>query len=249
MKTDHLILKIVNRWIGVSGGYLGLPENRRFTYYTHKTFYPEYCSLDKDPYLLSGTTKDKFIKIFELSTPREKAKIIRGVIEKFPICEEVKERTNSLKNELLEEAKKLEKEDYISTPDIKEGHILELIKDADALKQNRNASSALDRLHTAFHGYLRELCDDEDISHKEGDGLVYLMKQLQCKHPKLKVKIKSQETQNIINNLVSICDSLNPMRNQASRAHPNKIVADEPEAVLVINSIVTIVTYLSAKLK
>lgn len=38
------VMVMVNRWIGVSGGYLG-----DFTYRTHAEFYPEYCGLAYDP--------------------------------------------------------------------------------------------------------------------------------------------------------------------------------------------------------
>jgi hypothetical protein len=44
MKTENLIIKIVNRYIGVEGGYLG-----DFTYRNHREFYPEYCDLVKNP--------------------------------------------------------------------------------------------------------------------------------------------------------------------------------------------------------
>ena len=45
------IMKIVNRYIGVTGGYLG-----DFSYRTHADFYPEYCDLEIDPHRYEGTT-------------------------------------------------------------------------------------------------------------------------------------------------------------------------------------------------
>jgi hypothetical protein len=42
--TDHEITRLVNRCIGVSGGYLGLPE--RFSYRIRSDFYSEYCDLE-----------------------------------------------------------------------------------------------------------------------------------------------------------------------------------------------------------
>ena len=42
--TRQEVLKVVNRYIGVDGGYLG-----DFSYRTHADFYPEYCDLDTDP--------------------------------------------------------------------------------------------------------------------------------------------------------------------------------------------------------
>src|SRR5690349_6928963 len=73
------IKKLVNRYIGVSGGYLG-----DFGYRTHADFYVEYCDLDIDPYQYEGTTRERFEKILETSPPHVQAKIIRGIIQKYP---------------------------------------------------------------------------------------------------------------------------------------------------------------------
>jgi hypothetical protein len=77
--TRMEIKKLVNRYIGVSGGYLG-----DFSYRTHADFYVEYCDLDIDPYQYEGTTRERFEKILETSPPHVQSKIIRGIIEKYP---------------------------------------------------------------------------------------------------------------------------------------------------------------------
>jgi hypothetical protein len=41
---------------------------------------------------------------------------------------------------------------------------------------------------------------------------------------------------------------LNPVRNRASVAHPNDELLEEPEAMLVINAVRTILQYVNAKL-
>ena len=53
--TPQEVMKIVNRYIGVAGGYLG-----DFSYRTHAEFYPEYCDLDIDPNNYAGTTRERF---------------------------------------------------------------------------------------------------------------------------------------------------------------------------------------------
>ena len=68
--TDGEITRIVNRYIGVSGGYLG-----DFSYRTHADFYPEYCNLDIDPNDYAGTTRERFIAILSsrsLADPRRR---------------------------------------------------------------------------------------------------------------------------------------------------------------------------------
>ncbi|PLX25737.1 hypothetical protein C0580_01510 [Candidatus Parcubacteria bacterium] len=245
MKTKNLIIKIVNRYIGVESGYLG-----DFTYRTHSEFYPEYCDLVKDPYSIEGTTRERFITIFQNSTPKEQAKIIRGIIERFPIGEGPKTRTNELQTSLLKEAEILDNGDYLSEPDLLSAdHVLEILEDAKSLIEHRKAASAVDRVHTAFHGYLREVCKNEGINFLEKDGLVVLVKKIFSEHTKLKIAVKSTEVQNIVRNLASISDSLNPVRNQGSRAHPNEHVLEEPEAVLIINTVRTLLSYIESKIR
>jgi hypothetical protein len=76
------ILRIVYQYIGVDGGYLG-----DFTYQSHVEFYPLYCNLDLDPfeYLPEGTTRERFIVVLEKSPPDVQAKIVRGLLAKYPV--------------------------------------------------------------------------------------------------------------------------------------------------------------------
>jgi predicted nucleotide-binding protein len=76
--TRPEIYRVVNDWIGVSGGYLG-----DLGYASHSEFYPYYCDLDIDPSQLSGTTRQRFIKILEEAEPAVQAKILRGVLAKY----------------------------------------------------------------------------------------------------------------------------------------------------------------------
>ncbi len=76
--TDREITRIVNRYIGVSGGYLG-----DFCYGSHADFYPEYCDMDINPYAYEGTTRERFIAILSSREPRDQARILRGVLDAF----------------------------------------------------------------------------------------------------------------------------------------------------------------------
>ena len=128
-------------------------------------------------------------------------------------------------------------------------NIREALADADELLRSRPASSAIDRLHTAFHGYLQEQCLSHNILYSSSDSITTLFKRLREGHPRLKVEIsKHEEIKRICNALAAIIDSLNPIRNQLSRAHPNEEVVDEDEALLVVNIIRTLFHYLDSKL-
>jgi hypothetical protein len=77
--TGLEINKLVNRYIGVSGGYLG-----DFSYRTHHDFYVE-LDLDIDPYNYDGTTRERFIKILSKSTSAVQARILDGILNRFPV--------------------------------------------------------------------------------------------------------------------------------------------------------------------
>ena len=71
---------MVYRYIGVEGGYLGT-----FSYASHESFYPVYCDLDIRPAEHGDTTKRRFESILAKSSAADQAKIIRGVLEFFPL--------------------------------------------------------------------------------------------------------------------------------------------------------------------
>jgi hypothetical protein len=83
--TEGEIAQLVNRYIGVVDGYLGVPEC--FSYRTHAEFYSEYCDLSVTMQE-GGTTRLKFIATIAALPPRDQAKVLRGVKDRFPPGEE-----------------------------------------------------------------------------------------------------------------------------------------------------------------
>ena len=120
------------------------------------------------------------------------------------------------------------------------------LADAEQLIQTRGAASAVDRAHTAFHGYLWQLCADARISAPDEASVTQLYKKLRQEHPKL-IAIE-EELARIIGPLATIVDTANTLRNRNSLAHPNEALLSEPEAMLVINAIRAMLHYLDAKL-
>ncbi|HUR54843.1 MAG TPA: abortive infection family protein [Gemmataceae bacterium] len=59
---------------------------------------------------------------------------------------------------------------------------------------------------------------------------------------------RAEEITKICRAMGVVMDSLNPIRNHASVAHPNKELLEEPEAMLVINTTRTIIHYPETKL-
>ncbi len=104
---SSLIARIVEQYIGVDAGYLvGFSRN------ILRNFYQDYCDIDDiDTSVFEGTTRQRFIDIFRAALPDQQAKILRGIIAKFPFesfeGSEQKKR-QSIYNEIVEWKNKLE---------------------------------------------------------------------------------------------------------------------------------------------
>lgn len=237
------IKKLVNRYIGVSGGYLG-----DFSYRSHADFYPEYCNLDIDPHRYEGTTRQRFEKILETSPPHVQAKIIRGILEKYPPRDADTLRLASEFRDLAGEMDAVTSIPIAATVFTTEV-VERAIRDIEILLTSRGAVSGVDRVHTALHGYLRKLCEDMTITYEAGATMTAIFKRLRADHPAFKVDgPRAQDITQVMRAMSAIMDALNPLRNNASVAHPNDDLLDEPEAMLTINSARTILNYLDAKL-
>jgi hypothetical protein len=241
------IMRVANKYIGVSGGYLG-----DFSYRTHADFYSEYCDLGINPNNFSGTTRERFISILEAASTLEQAKIVRGVTERFPVGQfkSPATRTEALREELLAIARRLESGVVESpSPRIMSDVVQRAITDADTLIRTQGATSGVDRVHTAMHGYLLAVCEQAGIPYSSKSTVTDLFSLLRAQHPKMhRSGPREQNVTQVLRALASILDAMNPVRNMASVAHPNPQLLGEPEAMLVINACRTVLQYLDAKL-
>lgn len=245
--TRMEIMKLVNRYIGVAGGYLA-----DFSYRTHADFYPEFCNLDINQYDMLGTTRERFIEIISKASPADQAKIVRGILAKYPADpSKLESRTKDIHDEFLALAARLEAASPIGSPQpvITSEVVQRAIADAESLISTRGATSSVDRLHTALHGYLKAVCDSASIAHSPDTSMNALFKLIREQHPAFtSLGPRAQDITMVLRSLGGIIDAMNPVRNNASMAHPNKELLDPPEAMLVINAARTVLHYLDAKL-
>jgi len=140
----------------------------------------------------------------------------------------------------------------VALPDLKvtSDTVERALADAERLiNSNGGAISAVDRVHTALHGYLREVCRDGGIAFADDAGTTALFGLLRQHHPALSGTIPSGEPiHRLLRPLAGVIDTLDPVRNTRSMAHPNATLLGEPEAMLVINAIRTLFHYLDSKL-
>jgi hypothetical protein len=245
--SNQEIMIIVNRYIGVSGGYLA-----DFSYRTHAEFYPLYCNLDIDPNQRPGTTRERFIEVLQTSTPETQAKVISGVLQRFPLDDTSKPstRTQELYNQLEVLATRLEDLSPISSPNLQitSTVVEKALSDIDVLVQSGSAISGIDRIHTVLHGYLCAVCDKENIPYNRDDSMTRIFRNLRQSHPAfINLGTRTQDIDRILLSFASIMDALNPIRNNASIAHPNQFLLEKDEAILVLNVARTLLHYLNSK--
>lgn len=123
--------------------------------------------------------------------------------------------------------------------------INQAISDAKTLLSTQGATSALDRIHTVLHGYLKQVCNEANIAYPEEATLNQLMNALKTNHPALATK--DENADQILKSMANVLDKLNPLRNNSSLAHPNQTLLQPEEAMFVINSTNTLLGYLNSK--
>jgi Abortive infection C-terminus len=242
--TDRDIYTVVNRYIGVSGGYLG-----DFSYRTHYEFYREYCDLDIDPDVYVGTTRERFVKILEQSDPRTQAKILGGILEKYSVGSSPL-RSQVAYDQIRQMIARCITGSGVHTPQLRVTSevVRRAIADAETLLQSSGPTSAVDRVHTALHGYLKLLCDEAGITYGIDPTILDLFKLLKQQHPRLQsLGAHRDHVVQVLRSLGSVMDALNPARNRGSVAHPNDDLLDSDEAMLFINAARTVLQYLDAK--
>ncbi|HEX8411818.1 MAG TPA: abortive infection family protein [Thermoanaerobaculia bacterium] len=246
--TKAEIARVINDYIGVDGGYL-----QDFSYTKLDEFYPYYCDLDVEPQKLypDTTTRRRFQAILETADAPIQARILRGLLAYLPPSEQSARRTAKRAAEIQALADRIERGPSVKavTPANTSDVVLRAISDAEALLAKNGATSAVDRIHTALHGHLRALCEQEEISFTSDPTMLQLLKLLRQQHPALQnLGTRVQEISTVLNSAGAILDALNPVRNKASVAHPNPDLLEHDEAVLVIDIARSLMRYLDSKL-
>ncbi|HEX7133312.1 MAG TPA: abortive infection family protein [Iamia sp.] len=250
--TRKEIGRLVYNWIGVDGGYLG-----SFSYGSHNRFWLETCDIVVDTNRFNGTTRECFEETLYGVSAQDQAAALKAILDDYPAPdapdpEQPKFRSESLHREIRSWIVRLEtgttavEVQLLSASE----QVRRALDDADNLMRSSGPQSAVDRVHTALHGYLLALCDDAGIAHGDRPTMNQLFKALRAEHPGLAdLGARGEDVVKMLGAMATILDSLNPVRNNASMAHPNALLVGEPEAVLVINTVRTLLTYLDAKVK
>ena len=123
--------------------------------------------------------------------------------------------------------------------------IQKAVGDAEVFIRDGRYDSAVDRVHTAFHGYLRTLLAEHNVAYGEADGLPALFTKL---HGYYGVSIQPQDVadrvRTILRSAGGMINAVNELRNNNTIAHPNGELIQAREARLVIRLVNAVVDYI-----
>lgn len=239
------INKLMERYIGSSGGYLG-------TFSSHPellSFYVD-CGLDIIPTDYPGTNKDRFRAILESAEPADQAKILRGILKRHP-ADSSPNRTQALHDEFFRLAQRLETGAGVAnpTPVFTSEFVKRTLIEVEEAVRTRRETGGVDRIHSAMHGYMQAVCRAAGITFSDGARVDELFSLIRGRHPAFGRTVpRANETTTICRAMAQILVVLNPIRNDGSMAHPTEELIEPIEAMLVINAARTVLHYLDAKL-
>lgn len=123
--------------------------------------------------------------------------------------------------------------------------IFKAISDAELFFREDKYDSAVDRIHTVLHGYLRNLLDKHGQVYTEGESIAALYSKLHSYYginiqpPEVAVRIKE-----ILRSGSGMITKINELRNNNTVAHANEQLIQKREAQLVIRLINALVYYI-----
>lgn len=129
------------------------------------------------------------------------------------------------------------------TPKNTNKNIYLALKDAELLITNSGAASGYDRMHTALHGFLREVCKNNNISYNKSDAITALLPKINNYIKSLPDDGRNEKVFNMLRSANAMLDSINYLRNHNSQSHPTEELLTENDAVFSINLVRSIITY------
>jgi hypothetical protein len=123
------------------------------------------------------------------------------------------------------------------------------LNDAETLIKTSGPANAVDRMHTALHAYLEDICTEQSIVFEDEASVTQLFSLLRKSHPKLQIgdRESREMMQRMFGGLSQIVEASNPLRNSKSMAHPNELLG-KAEATLVLNVMRSLLNYLHERL-
>ena len=125
------------------------------------------------------------------------------------------------------------------------------LADAQVLLESQGGPiSAVDRVHTGLHAFLKGACSDAGITFTPDATANKLLKHLLEAHPSLQdLGPRRHEVRRLVLTSAATVDAIGTLRNNASLAHPNEELLGHDEALLAVNLVRSLLRFLDAKIK
>nr|WP_241391446.1 abortive infection family protein [Serratia proteamaculans]ULG18681.1 abortive infection protein [Serratia proteamaculans] len=123
-------------------------------------------------------------------------------------------------------------------------NIYQALEDAEVLLQNNGPQRAYDRVHTALHASLRQMCANHGIPSNSTNNNVPGLLSLITAHLKaLPDDGRNEDVFKMLKSSAAILHGINNLRNNFSMAHPTETLLNEADARFAINLVRSIMTY------
>lgn len=122
-------------------------------------------------------------------------------------------------------------------------NIYKALADAEILIKQQGPQHAYDRMHTALHGTLKQICLNYNIATKSDETIQGLLSLI---NNHLKTTQDSERNNNVfymLRSAISILKTINELRNHNSLAHPGAVLLNEADAKFAINLVRSIMSY------
>jgi hypothetical protein len=123
-------------------------------------------------------------------------------------------------------------------------NIYQALQDAEVLLQNHGPHRAYDRVHTALHASLRQMCANHGIAtNTTNDNVPGLLALITAHLKALPDDGRNEDVFKMLRSSGSILHGINNLRNNYSMAHPTETLLNEADARFAINLVRSIMTY------
>lgn len=197
--------------------------------------------------IFSHVTWNTYKTILHIRCPMDKASILEDMRDDIlvaarKIYSEKDQKLTDLEIGFLPEENEIIDFSNIANTDV----IKSAISDAEVFMNKGQYDSAFDRIHTAFHGFLRSKLDDFGIDYIESESLSQLYNKL---HITIEKNITPVEVAELVKTIMrsgsGVITSINEIRNRHSLVHPNDLIINRREAEFTLQMIKVITDYIN----
>jgi len=124
-------------------------------------------------------------------------------------------------------------------------NIYQALEDAEVLLQKNGPQRAYDRVHTALHASLRQMCANNGIAtNSTNDNVPGLLSLITTHFKSLPDDGRNDDVFKMLRAVGALLHGINNLRNHHSMAHPTETLLNEADARFAINLVRSIMTYI-----